>query len=69
MVVTKLNESSPFKGFMLQSEFVLFERSSPDSLGARFIVLPFDQIATIKYTDPLKQPAFEAAGFAGKLSQ
>ncbi|MEQ8848828.1 hypothetical protein [Botrimarina sp.] len=67
--MTKLNEASPFRGFMINGEFVLFERSSPDALGARFLVLPCSEIATLKYTDPLKQSAFEAAGFRGTLSQ
>lgn len=69
VVVSKLNDSAQFKGFMLQGELVLFERTAPDALGGRFFILPFGEIATLKYTDPLKQVAFEAAGFAGKLTQ
>ncbi|QDV75161.1 hypothetical protein [Botrimarina mediterranea] len=54
---------------MMRGDFLLLERVSPDSLGGRFIVIPFEEISTVKFTDPLKQPALEAAGFAGQLSQ
>ncbi|WP_419184574.1 hypothetical protein [Botrimarina mediterranea] len=69
ILITKLNEASPFKAFMMRGDFLLLERVSPDSLGGRFIVIPFEEISTVKFTDPLKQPALEAAGFAGQLSQ
>lgn len=68
VLITQLNEAIAFKGFMLRDEFVLLERLSPDSLGARFVVTPYGEIALVKITDPLKQPAFEAAGFRGALS-
>lgn len=54
---------------MLQGDLVLLERISPDAVGARFVVLPFDEIATVKYTDQLKQPALESAGFVGELAK
>lgn len=69
IVVSKQNEPSPFKSFMLRGSFVLFERISPDSMGGRFLVLPFEEIAAVKFTDPLKQPALEASGFSGALAQ
>jgi hypothetical protein len=69
ILITRLNEASPFKAFMMRGDFLLIERVSPDSLGGRFLVIPFDEISTVKFTDPLKQPALEAAGFKGQLSQ
>jgi hypothetical protein len=68
ILITRLNEASPFKAFMMRGDFLLIERVSPDSLGGRFLVIPFDEISTVKFTDPLKQPALEAAGFEGQLS-
>lgn len=68
IVVTQQAETTPFRGFMLRDELVLLERVSPDSLGARFVVLTFDEIAGVKFTDPLKQDVFQEAGFTGKLS-
>ena len=68
ILITRLNEASPFKAFMMRGDFLLIERTSPDSLGGRFLVIPFEEISTVKFTDPLKQPALEAAGFEGQLS-
>ncbi|QDT69204.1 hypothetical protein MalM25_21360 [Planctomycetes bacterium MalM25] len=53
---------------MLRGEFALLERTSPDSMGGRFLLVPFAEMATLKFTDPLKQPVFDSAGFQGKLS-
>lgn len=68
VVITQLNEPIAFKAFMLKGDFVLLERTSPDSMGGRFLLVPYVEIAIVKFTDPLKQPVFDAAGFRGKLS-
>jgi hypothetical protein len=69
IVVSSLNEAMPFKGFMVKGDTVLLERSNPDSLGARYIVLPFEAINCLKFIDPLKESVFTAAGFSGKLAK
>lgn len=53
---------------MVRGDFALLERTSPDSMGGRFLLVPFAEFAVVKFTDPLKQPVFDAAGFKGKLS-
>ena len=69
IVLSRVNESNPFKGFMLAEGMLLLERTNPDSLGARFIAMPYEEIVAVKFVDPLKAQKFEAMGFAGKLSQ
>lgn len=69
VVITQLNEPNPFKAFMLRGNFVLLERTTPDSMGGRFLVLPYAEIATLKFVDPLKQAAFISAGFQGRLTK
>ena len=69
IVVSRLNESCPFKAFMLRSDVVLLQRTAPDSLGARFVLLPYEEIAAVKLTDPLRQEAFSGGGFQGQLTQ
>ncbi len=69
IVLTSLNESIPFKGFMIKDDLLLLERANPDSLGARFILIGFDGIHSVRFTDPIKESIFTAAGFTGKLSQ
>jgi hypothetical protein len=65
--VTSLNDQVPFDGFLTSQSFVLAQRSAPDSMGARTVILPFDQIAALKLTDPAKPKIFQAMGFEGVL--
>jgi hypothetical protein len=69
IVVTTLNESIPFKGFMVKGQTLLLERSNPDALGARFIVLAYDAINCLKFVDPLKESVFTTAGYRGKFAK
>lgn len=69
IIVSTLNEATPFKGFLVKGETVLLERSNPDSLGARFILMPFEVINCLKFIDPLKESAFTSAGFTGKFAK
>jgi hypothetical protein len=68
IVVSSLNEPMPFKGFLVKDDLLLLDRTNPDSLGARFILISFDAINTVKLIDPLKESLFTAAGFLGKLA-
>jgi hypothetical protein len=69
IVLSTLNEPMPFKGFLVKDDVLLLERTNPDSLGARFILLSFDAINCVKLVDPLKESVFTAAGFLGKLAK
>jgi len=69
VLVNSLNESMPFKGFMIKDDCLLLERTNVDPLGARFIVLGFDVINSVRFIDPLKESVFTTAGFVGKFSQ
>lgn len=68
VVVNQLNEQLPFKSFMTKGDTVLLERTNPDTLGSRFIFVPYCEIGLVKLIDPIKQETFEKAGFDGKLS-
>lgn len=68
VVLSRLNESMPFKGFMIREDMVVLERQNPDTMGARFILLPYDSIDSIKLIDPLKAEAFTPLGFQGQFS-
>jgi hypothetical protein len=69
IVLSLLNESIPFKGFMIKDDSLLLERVNPDSLGARFILIGFESINSVRFTDPIKESVLTGAGFTGKLSQ
>ena len=68
VVVNQLNEQLPFKAFMAADDMVLLERTNPDTLGSRYIFMPYSEIGLVKLTDPLKTEVFESEGFTGKLT-
>lgn len=68
IAISSLNEATPFKGFMIKDDTLLLERTNPDAMGARFVLIGFDAINSVKFVDPLKESTFQAAGFLGKLS-
>src|SRR5262245_56864481 len=69
VLVSTLNEVTPFKSFLLKDDTLLLERTNPDPLGARYILMGFDAIHVLKLIDPLTESALSAAGFAGQLSK
>jgi hypothetical protein len=69
VVVSTLNEATPFKSFMVKGDILLLERTNPDAMGARFIVLGYDAIHMVKFVDPLKEEVFASAGFSGHFAK
>lgn len=68
VLITVLNDQVPFRAFMISDDMILLERNNPDPIGARIVLVPFDQISTLKITDVVREPVFAASGFIGKLS-
>jgi hypothetical protein len=69
VLVSTLNEATSFKSFMVKGEMLLLERTNPDPMGARFILMGYDAIHMIKLVDPLKEEIFAAAGFSGHFAK
>jgi hypothetical protein len=65
IIVTTFGEQIPFSAFWTSASYLLMERQTPDSLGARTIVLAFTQIAALKLVDVVKMNAFQSIGFEG----
>jgi hypothetical protein len=63
ILVTNYDEQIPFDGFLTSETMVLVERRAPDTVGARKVLLPFQNIMAIKITDVVKAKSFQAAGF------
>ena len=64
IVVTRFDEQIPFQGFLVSDAFVILERTTPDSLGSRKVLFPFENIEALKIVDPTRDKVFTAAGFA-----
>lgn len=69
LVTSTLNEGMPFKSFMVNGDLLALERTNPDASGARFILLGFDGIDSVKFVDPLNESALTEAGFVGQLAK
>lgn len=69
VLVSTLNDATPFKSFFVKGEMLLLERTNPDPLGARFLLLGYDAIHMVKLVDPIKEEIFTAAGFVGHLAK
>jgi hypothetical protein len=69
VIVSTLNEPTPFKGFFVKNNMLLLERANPDPIGTRFILMEFSAIHMLKITDPLTEAAILAAGYVGQVSK
>ena len=69
IVTNTLNEPMPFKGFMIRGDVLLLERTNPDAMGGRYIMLNFGGIDSVKLIDPVKEADMAAAGFEGKFAK
>jgi hypothetical protein len=69
IVTNSLNEPMPFKGFMIRGDVLLLERTNPDAMGGRYILLNFAGIDSVKLIDPVKESDMAAAGFEGKFAK
>lgn len=62
-MITSYGESIPFKDFLISGSIVLIERETPDSLGARKVMVAYDGIAALKITNPMELARFQVMGF------
>jgi hypothetical protein len=68
VLVTTLNEQIPFEGFMHNASFIMVERKTPDTLGARKLIVPLSGIAMIKFIEVMNSQAFAPWGFAASAT-
>lgn len=66
VVATMQGEQIVFSDFSLGHGCVLFQRSTPDSMGGREIIMPIDQVAVIKLTESLESKTRAEMGFKGR---
>ncbi len=63
IVVTSLNDTVTFNSFQISEHMVLLERDRPDTMGARSVILPWQEIVSVKLTTPLEPSQFKDMGF------
>lgn len=69
ILVGHFDEQIPFSGFMTNETMLMVERRNPDSLGARYALIPYSQITAVKFVDVLPAKSLAAAGFKGDLQK
>jgi hypothetical protein len=63
VLVAAFGEQMPFSGFFTSEAFLLVERQSPDAMGARMVLLPYDKILGLKIVDVMKPRTVQLLGF------
>jgi len=69
VIVTSFGEQVPFESFSLGGQLVLLQRPTPDSLGARTVIIPLANVAGLKIIDVVKPKVFEGLGFSSGKSR
>lgn len=67
MLVVSFGDQIAFCSFSTKGGLLLVQRSTPDSVGARQLVVPYSEILGFKVTDVISGDAFVEAGFVGEL--
>ena len=67
LLVTNFQEQIPFVNFMISGGILLVERDKPDSYGARKVMIAYDAITAIKFTNTLELARFQVMGFQAPL--
>ncbi len=68
VLVTNFGEQILFSGFMASPTMLLVERQTPDTVGARKVLVPYASISGIKLVEIVKSAAFKELGFEGKIA-
>ncbi len=63
VLVTSFDEQIPFDGFAVGDEMLIVERRTPDTSGARLVIIPYQNIRALKIVDVAKLKAFQPMGF------
>lgn len=66
VLVTSLGEQIPFNEFMTSESLLLIERTTPDTVGTRKLLVPYETIALLKIIDVVGTEQFFPLGFEGK---
>lgn len=63
ILITSFGESIPFRDFLISGSILLVERETPDSLGARKVMVAYDAVSAVKITNPMDLARFQVMGF------
>jgi hypothetical protein len=64
VLVTSFGEQIVFDGFAVSDEMLLLERRTPDTVGARIVLVAYQNLQALKIIDVAKMKWFQSMGFA-----
>jgi hypothetical protein len=67
-LVVSFGDQIPFCSFLTKGGLLLIQRNSPDSVGARQLILSYSDIVALKIVEVTTGDVFSEAGFAGELA-
>lgn len=68
VIVTNFDEPIGFEAFSTSGDMLLVERRTPDTVGARMVIVPFQNILALKIVDVVKMKSFQCMGFAAPVA-
>lgn len=68
VLVTSFGEQIVFDSFATSDDMLLLERKAPDTVGARTVILPYQNIQALKIVDVTKVKTFQSMGFTAPPS-
>jgi hypothetical protein len=63
VLVTSFDEQIPFDSFAASEDMLLVERRAPDTMGARMVIVAYQNIQALKIVDVVKMKIFQPLGF------
>ena len=68
VLVTSYGEQIVFDAFATSDDMLLLERKAPDTVGARTVILSYQNIQALKIVDVTKAKTFQSMGFTAPPS-
>jgi len=63
VLVTSFGEQIPFDNFATSDGILLVERRTPDTVGARIVLVAYQEIQAVKIVEVTKMKSFQSMGF------
>jgi hypothetical protein len=68
VLVTDFGEQVLFNGFLAGPDMLVVERQTPDTLGARKMIVRYASVSAVKIVEVIKPTIFQELGFRGTLA-
>jgi hypothetical protein len=63
LLITSYQETIQFRDFLISGSLLLVERETPDTYGARKVIVGYETVVAVKITSPMELARFQAMGF------